>query len=189
MPFWPSYSFFNFVFPDGRHPGSWAMSMIRFRPEGFLLDLCIKSQTFKNNPPFDIVAINFSFRKCEWNCFSRAAINYHLCLDWGCNLCSGKWNYLLSCLFADVSLCSVDPAQCLDDPAPFNPSPPVGYECFPRFLQLQGSGLSDEDERVLLEHLGSAIRDSTRKTYTGYWVRYKMTWLVYMNIYQYFGKF
>ena len=90
MPLWPSCSFFNFVFPDGRHPGSWALSMIRFRPEGFLWDPCIKSQTFKNNPTFDVLAINFSFRLCEWNCFSRAAINYQLCLDWGCDLCSMK---------------------------------------------------------------------------------------------------
>ena len=63
------------------------------------------------------------------------------------------------------------------NPAPFNPSPPVGLRVFSEIspVWMQGSGLSDEDERVLLEYLGSAIRDSTRKTYTGYWVRYKMT--------------
>ena len=54
LPLWPSCSFFNFVFPDGRHPGSWALSLVRFRPEGFLYDHCIRSSTFKNSPSFDV---------------------------------------------------------------------------------------------------------------------------------------
>ena len=38
---------------------------------------------------------------------------------------------------------------------------------------MSGSGLSSEDEDVLLQHLGSSVRDSTRRTYTGYWNRFK----------------
>ena len=61
------------------------------------------------------------------------------------------------------------------NPPPFNPSPPPSLRACSEIspVWMQGSGLSDEDERVILEHLGSAIRDSTRKTYTGYWLRYK----------------
>ena len=88
VPVWPSCSFFNVVFPDGRHPGSWAMDLIRFRPSGFLWDPCIRSHTFKNNPSFDVVAIHFSFRKCNWDCFARKEINFKLCLEWGCSRCS-----------------------------------------------------------------------------------------------------
>ena len=88
IPLWPSCSFFNFVFPDGKHPGSWALSLLRFRPEGFVCDPCIKSSTFKNSPSFDIVAIHFSFAQCEWDCFYRSRTDISLCLDWGCVSCT-----------------------------------------------------------------------------------------------------
>lgn len=87
LPMWPSCSFFNFVFPDGKHPGSWAVSLIRFRPEGFLWDPCVRSSTFKNNPSFDVVAIHFSFLNCGDDCFSSALRDPALCLDWGCFRC------------------------------------------------------------------------------------------------------
>ena len=38
---------------------------------------------------------------------------------------------------------------------------------------MSGSGLSQADEQVLLEHLGSSVRASTRKTYSGYWRRFR----------------
>ena len=38
---------------------------------------------------------------------------------------------------------------------------------------MEGSGLSDQDEQIILDHLGSSIRESTRKTYSSYWVRFK----------------
>ena len=38
---------------------------------------------------------------------------------------------------------------------------------------MEGSGLSEQDEQIILDHLGSSIRESTRKTYTSYWVRFK----------------
>jgi len=37
---------------------------------------------------------------------------------------------------------------------------------------MSGTGLSEADEQVLLEHLGSSVRASTRKTYSGYWRRF-----------------
>ena len=89
LPLWPSCSFFNFVFPDGKHPGSWALSLLRFRPEGFHYDPCFKSYTFKKSPSFDIVAIHFSFLQCEWNCFNVSRVDSRLCLDWGCYTCTG----------------------------------------------------------------------------------------------------
>ena len=36
-----------------------------------------------------------------------------------------------------------------------------------------GTGLTDNDEQIVLEHLGSSVRSSTRKTYSGYWNRFK----------------
>ena len=87
LPMWPSSSFFNFVFPDGKHPGVWAVNLIRFRPEGFLWDPCVRSSTFKNNPSFDMVAIHFSFLHCGWECFSSSLRDSRLCLDWGCSWC------------------------------------------------------------------------------------------------------
>ena len=88
LPLWPSCSFFNFVFPDGRHPGPWAISLLRFRPSSFICDPCVKSSTFKNNPTFDIVAIHFNFKHCDFDCFSKALPVPELCLKWGCDLCS-----------------------------------------------------------------------------------------------------
>ena len=38
---------------------------------------------------------------------------------------------------------------------------------------LTGTGLSDEDEQTLVNYVGSSIRDSTKKTYSGYWRRFK----------------
>ena len=87
LPLWPSQSFFNFVFPDGKHPGPWAVSLLRFRPSSFVCDPCVRSVTFKNNPSFDIVAIQFSFRNSEEDCFSRALSITSLCIDWGCDKC------------------------------------------------------------------------------------------------------
>ena len=88
MPMWPSTSFFNFVFPDGKHPGAWAVSLLRFRPSSFVCDPCVRSSTFRNNPSFDVIAIEFSFRNLESDCFSRALAIPSLCLDWGCEKCS-----------------------------------------------------------------------------------------------------
>ena len=92
LPLWPSCSFFNFVFPDGKHPGPWAISLLRFRPSGFICDPCVKSSTFKNNPTFDIVAIHFNFKLCDFDCFSKALPVPELCLEWGCELCSRNRN-------------------------------------------------------------------------------------------------
>ena len=88
FPLWPSCPFFNFVFPDGKHPGAWAISLLRFRPSGYIVDPCVKSSTFKYNPSFDIVGIHFSFKGCDVDCFSRALAVPDLCLEWGCSLCS-----------------------------------------------------------------------------------------------------
>ena len=38
---------------------------------------------------------------------------------------------------------------------------------------LTGTGLSDEDEQTLVNYVGSSIRESTKKTYSGYWRRFK----------------
>ena len=46
---------------------------------------------------------------------------------------------------------------------------------------MQGSGLSDQDEQVILDHLGSSIRASTRRTYSNYWVRFN-TFCVQRNV-------
>ena len=39
---------------------------------------------------------------------------------------------------------------------------------------LSGSGLSDADEQTLLDYVGSSIRDSTKKSYSAYWRRFKV---------------
>ena len=88
LPMWPSNPFFNFVFPDGKHPGPWAVSLLKFRPSSFVCDPLVRSTTFKNKPSFDVVAIHFSFWNCEADCFSRALPIPSLCLNWGCYDCS-----------------------------------------------------------------------------------------------------
>ena len=64
------------------------------------------------------------------------------------------------------------------------PTPPISYhiptptsyripsnEVSP--VWMSGSGLNDSDEQLLLNYLGSSVRESTRKCYTSYWNRFK----------------
>ena len=90
LPLWKNCSFFNFVFPDGKHPGPWAQELLRFCPISFIYDPCVTSSTFRNNPSFDIVAIHFSFKNCLFNCFASSLAAPHLCLEWGCTKCDFK---------------------------------------------------------------------------------------------------
>merc|ERR1719158_118008 len=78
LPLWPGAPFFNFVFPDGKHPGPWAVNLLRFRPSGYVCDPCVKSSTFKNKPSFDVVAIHFSFLDSLKDCFTRSFVNASL---------------------------------------------------------------------------------------------------------------
>ena len=38
---------------------------------------------------------------------------------------------------------------------------------------MSGTGLNDQDKKLLLDYLGSSVRESTRKCYFGYWNGFK----------------
>ena len=54
------------------------------------------------------------------------------------------------------------------------PSVVQQVQSFPTPVWLYGSGLTDADEQLLMNYVGSSIRDSTKKCYSAYWRRFKV---------------
>ena len=88
IPLWRSASFWNNVFPDGKHGCWWMKELMTFKPSGFISDSEIISTTFKNPVNFSMLAVKFDFSDILFreNIFS-SELRQEICVIKGCNMC------------------------------------------------------------------------------------------------------
>ena len=73
------------IVPDGVHLAQWGLSLLKFKPSGFVVSPAVTSVTFKTGW-FEMLGIEFDF--CGLQELGGSRVSRRTCLAGGCFACS-----------------------------------------------------------------------------------------------------